>query len=165
MKVMGPTLPRNITTEIRIFPNVLNCEVTSRERPTVPKAEVTSKRAGKSSSPSETMSARVLRRTSSEAAARTESALATSGRGSVRQKRVILPPDLGDDDEGDEGQGRYLYAPARRGRGGADEHEHDLYEERGLPHLGVAHRLESCRPRRYALKERHGGFRAERFAT
>src|SRR5215212_1493671 len=77
MKVIGPTLPRNITTEIRILPNVLRYGETSSERPTVPNAEVTSKRAGRSSSPSETISARVLRRTSKEAAARTESALET----------------------------------------------------------------------------------------
>jgi hypothetical protein len=90
MKVIGPTLPRNMTTEIRILPNVLRCGVTSSESPTVPNAEVTSKRAARSSSPSETMSAGVLRRTSKEARANTESALATSGRGNARQKSVIL---------------------------------------------------------------------------
>ena len=79
-----------MTTEIRILPNVLRCGVTSSESPTVPNAEVTSNRAGKSSSPSETMSARVLRRTSKEATARTESAREIKGRGSVRQKSVIL---------------------------------------------------------------------------
>ncbi|HEX6709911.1 MAG TPA: hypothetical protein VF068_06220 [Rubrobacter sp.] len=46
-----------MTTEMRIFPNVLRCGVTSSER--------------------------VLRMISSDARARTESALAISGRGSV----------------------------------------------------------------------------------
>ena len=142
-----------MTTEIRISPNVLRCGVTSSESPTVPNAEVPSNKAGKSSNQSETMSARVLRRTSKDTIARMESAREIKGRGSVRQKSVILTPDLGNDDEDDEREGRHLYAPAGRGRGRADEHEYGLHDEGRLAHLGVAYGLKTRSSRRHALEE------------
>src|ERR687893_7381 len=90
MNVMGPTRPRNITAATRIFPKSERFGVTSRERPVVPKAEVISKRAGRSASRSEIISVRVPAVIRTVERARTASAFATSARGSSRQKSVIL---------------------------------------------------------------------------
>jgi hypothetical protein len=57
MSVSVPTRPKNITIEISILPKALRSGVTFRESPTVPNAEVTSKKAGNSNSFSEIMSA------------------------------------------------------------------------------------------------------------
>ncbi len=57
MSVSVPTRPKNITIEISILPKALRSGVTFRESPTVPNAEVTSKRSGNSDSLSEIMSA------------------------------------------------------------------------------------------------------------